>query len=331
MKSRFGIVGFRLWTLVACAAFPARLGAESLRVAITDAVTVSHENPSGTSVSLSQGGAVLISLDGEVRFLRGVELEFTVPQTFLPHRGSLALVVYGDLNHVPAPGVADIEARQYSFDPVPNKIQSVYQIPLRPRHGLRGSPYAQVQAAVLPPASFPVLFHVMPIIKGLSEDLAAMHFTLTVRPILSDEGIVRVVPRFPENLPGRPFTVLIDGEVMERPLERLLREGEHHLAIISGDYRNESRVFLVERGKILSLTITLQDPTPLVIFEGPENARVFFDGEAVTSAGPFPVEAGLHEVRFVLSDYTITRNITVQRGKTYRLALAVDLLVEESD
>jgi hypothetical protein len=315
-----------------CAASPVKLSAESFRVQVAGALSVSGGNPGGASLSLSLFEAAVISLGSDIRFLRGVEIEFTVPQSFLPYRGSLALVVYSDLDRVPAPGIADLEARQYSFDPVPNKLQSVYQIPLRSRHGLRTTPYAQVQSPVLLPASFPILFRVMPIVKGISEELENLRFTLTVKPIFSDEGAVYIIPRYPENLSNRPFTVLIDDEVVDRPHEeRVLREGEHHLVILSNDYRNESRVFLVERSKVTALTITLQDPTPLVFFEGPENARIFFDNQPVNVPGPLAAEPGSHEVRFQLSDYAIIKTFSIQRGKTYRLSLAIDLVIQESD
>jgi hypothetical protein len=173
----------------------------------------------------------------------------------------------------------------------------------------------------------------MPVIKGLSTELENMVFQLTARPILSDEGAVRIQARYPEQLQGRPFTVLIDDVLIENPAEeRLLREGEHHLMVLSDDYRNESRRFMVERAKTLELAIQLQDPSPLMIFEGPENARIFLNERLIPNTlEPVMVEPGIHEVKFQVGDYTITRSVTVLRGKTYRMALAVDINVSESD
>jgi hypothetical protein len=144
---------------------------------------------------------------------------------------------------------------------------------------------------------------------------------------------VRIIPRYPENLAPRPFTALIDDEVVEQPQEtRLLKEGEHSLVIISNDYRNESRRFVIERGKILDLSIPLRDTTPLVYFEAPDNALILFDGETVDpSRQPISVEPGPHEVQFQVGDYSMVKSLTVLRGKTYRVALAVDLSVSESD
>ncbi|MDR1410591.1 MAG: hypothetical protein LBI91_00125 [Spirochaetaceae bacterium] len=310
---------------------PVFLEAESFRTVVAGTAMVSVDNPDGVSIPLSIVDSALIALGREIRFFRGVELEFTVPQNYLPYRGSMALSVYGELDRVPETGVTDLQARQIFIEPIQNKIQSVYQIPLRQRHGLRSTPYVAVIPVTLP-SSFPLLFRVMPLIKGLTDEVEALRFVLNVKPILSDEGAVRVVPRYPDNLPDKPFTLLIDDEVIDRPREeQVLREGEHHLLILSNDYRNESRVFMVERGRILELGISLQDPTPLIIFEAPENARIYFDNAPVDPGRPLPVEPGPHEVRFQLSDYAVVKPILVQKGKTYRVAMAVDLTVTETD
>jgi hypothetical protein len=325
MKSRYGFFVFFIF-------FSFQAQAESLRVLIAGRLEVAQNNPGGSSVPLGFNGSALIGLEGDVRFLRGVELELSAPQLWLSHRGSLAMAVYADLDRAPAPGTADIQARRTSFEPLPNKIQMVYQVPVRAAHGLRSSPYVTVLAGI-PPDSFPLLFQITPVIKGLSAELENMVFQLTAKPILSDEGAVRIQARYPEHLQGRPFTVLVDDVLIENPAEeRLLKEGEHHLMVLSDDYRNESRLFMVERAKTLELAIQLQDPSPLLIFEGPENARIFLNERPVpNTAEPVMVEPGVHEVTFQVGDYTITRSVTVLRGKTYRMALAVDINVSESD
>jgi hypothetical protein len=330
MKIRYGIGGV-FWVIALLC--PLALRAESVRVYIAGTALVSLNNPGGSSVSLSFADSALILLNEDTRFFRGIELEFTTPQSYLAYRGSLALAMYADLDKVPEAGIADLQVRQLIFEPVPNKIQSVYQIPLRAHHGLRTTPYVTVLREVTSPASFPVLFRIFPVIKGLNEEFETMRFSLHVKPILSDEGAVRLIPKFPENLQDRPFTVLIDDQVIEKPgEERLLREGQHHLVILSNDYRNENRLFVVDRGKTLDLTITLQDPTPLVIFEAPENAVIYFDNQPLGSiTGPMPVEPGIHEVKFQLSDYAIVKSLVVQKGKTYRVSMSVDVQVSESD
>ena len=306
--------------------------AESFRALVTGETTVTAENPEGASLRLAYNHSAVIRLGRDMRFFRGIELELSAPQDWLLYQGSLALLVYAELNRQPSGGVNDLEGRRIAFEPLQNKIKTVCQIPIRPAHGLRSGPYATVSDGITGPASFPVLFRLMPIIKGLSEDLENMQFLLTVKPILGDEGAVKLSFRYPEQLKDRPFTVLIDDVPVENTgEERLLKEGEHHLVVLSDEYRNESRRFMVEKGKIIELTVDLQDPTPQLIFEAPENAQIYLDNKLIPRGNsPILVEPGVHEARIQVGDYSLTKTISVQRGKTYRITLAVGIDIEES-
>ena len=326
MKIRIGTI---LLFLLIC--FQAE--GESVRVLIAGIHKISLKETEGVSVTLSYISSSLIQLEGDTRFFRGIQLELTSPQNFLVHRGSLAAALYGDLDRTPGTGTADLECRRLGFEPLPAKIQTIYQVPMKAGHGLRTSPYATVLTGVIPPSSFPLLFRLMPVIKGISDDIERMVFNLTVKPIMSDEGALKLSFRYPYNLMSRPLTVLIDDVIIDNPgEERLLKEGEHHLFIISEDYRNQSSRFVVERAKTLYLTVELQDTTPLLIFEYPEETRVYLDNVLVQNPKiPKPVEPGLHEVRFQISDYTIIRTLMVQKGKTYRVAMSVDVNISESE
>ncbi|MDR0378017.1 MAG: hypothetical protein LBH70_09520 [Spirochaetaceae bacterium] len=330
MKNQHG-VGCMFTFILLILPFP--LEAESLRVSIAGSTEVVLGDSEKQPIPLSYTDSALIRMDEDSRFFRAVEVEFMTPQNYLPYQGSLALEVYADLNAVPDTKVADIEARRIFFEPIPNKILNVYQIPIKQGHGLKTSPYVTVLPETVFPPSFPVLFRVVPTIKGVREEIEAMRFSLRVKPILGTEGAVRLIPKYPENLRDRPFTVHIDDMVIENPNEELmLKEGEHHLVILSNDYRNENRVFVIERGKTLELTIALQDPTPRVIFEAPETARIFFDDHLVVSRETsMPAAPGVHAVKFELSDYSIVKSLTVQKGKTYRVSMAVDVQISEND
>jgi len=309
------------------------VNAEAFRTVIEGSIEVSPERPAGNSVSVGINSSVIITLGSEARFLRGIEIEITSPQNWLAHRGAVGISVHNNINPQTSHGVTDLDANRTAFDPLPARLQTIYQIPVRQSHGLRTTTTVTVLPAVAQLSTFPILFRMMPVIKGLSDELENMNFNLTVRPIISDEGAIRLVPRYPPQLRNRPFTVLINGNVIANTQDQIvLREGEHHLVILSDDYRNESRRFVVERAKVNDLIIELQDPTPILILEAPQNAVIFLDNvifqrnrESVT------VEPGVHEIKFQIGDYTITRNLNVQRGKTYRVALTVDLTIQEEN
>ena len=320
--------------LTICLLFPVIcLQAESFRAVVESSIEVTHEKTAGSTVSLGVDGSILISLGGEMRFLRGIELEISAPQVWLLHRGSLVMAVYNNLNPKTAAGTVDIEGSRIAFEPLPGKIQIIYQIPLRPSHGLRTTSYITVPAGVTPADTFPILFNLTPVAKGFTDELEKINFNFTARPILSDEGAVRLIPRYPPQLRGRPFTVLIDDVLIDNISSlNFLREGEHHLVILSEDYRNESRRFVVERAKVLDLIVELHDPAPLIIFEGPQNASIFLDNVPIYQIQePIAAEPGQHEVKFQIGDYTIIKTMNIQRGKTYRISLEMDLTINEED
>ena len=310
-----------------------KLSAEPLRIMLAGTHIISSENPEGSITSISYTDSTAIILDGDLRFLRGIQLDLTAPQSYLLQRGGLAAVFYMELDNVPPIGAADVTARQISMEALPVKILNTWQIPLKPSHGLRSSPYITIPANIVPPSSFPILFRLMPVIKGISEEMEKMIFQLQVKPILSNEGILKINFIYPEKLPNKPLIVLIDDVITENPWDEfLINQGEHNLVILSDYYRNFSSKFIIEKAKINELTIEMQDPTPLLIFEYPENTRIYVDNVRVTTPEKaFPVEPGQHEIRFQISDYSIVQLVTVQMGKTYKIALSVDVNIKESD
>jgi len=313
--------------------FPAiMLYPESFRAVVEGNILVAPEKTNENTASIGINGSAIINLGADIRFINGIELEITAPQTWLSYRGALVMMMFSTLNPKPnALGIIDLNGRRIAFEPLPSRLRIVYHIPIRNGHGLRTTTSVTVPTAVIQPGTFPILFRLMTVEKGLPAAFEQLSFSITARPIFSNEGAVRIIPRYPPQLRNRPFTVLINDNVINNISEEIiLREGEHHLVILSEDYRNESRRFIVERTKTIELTIDLQDPTPIIIFEGPQNAEIFLNNTLVTE-GTVTVEPGVHEVRFRIGDYTVIRSINVQRGKTYRISLDIDLNVHEED
>ncbi|MCL2184798.1 MAG: hypothetical protein FWB86_02945 [Treponema sp.] len=308
---------------------------QSFRTIVEGSVEITSERISETPVTISTNGSVIINIGTDPRFLRGVELEISAPAAWVQprFRNMLIMSICNDLYPKSASGITDFTSRQLATAPLPSRLSIIYHIPVRTNHGLRNTTSVIVPTAIIQPESFPILFNLRPIDKGLPPEVENMTFNVTARAIFSDEGAVRLEPRYPPQLRNRPFTVLINDNVITNILEDIiLREGENHLVIISENYRNESRRFIVERGKIIDLIIELQDPAPIIIFEGPQNAQIFFDNvPIVQNREPIIAEPGSHEIKYQIGDYTIIRSINVQRGKTYRIALDVNLNIIEED
>ncbi|MDR2490870.1 MAG: PEGA domain-containing protein [Spirochaetaceae bacterium] len=307
--------------------------AESLSMTGADILEIAADRPNGMSTLISSGESALVVLEKDTRFFSGVEFEITAPAAWISHHGALAVAFYSSLDRLPEGYTGNIQVKELRFEPLPNKIQNIYQIPVRQGHGLRSTPYVSILREPVMPDEFPVLFRIVPMGTAHDDEAGAMEFRLTVKPVFSDEGAVRVYLRYPEHLQDKPVAVLIDGKVIENPAqERLLKEGEHQITALSADYRNQNRRFMVERGKPLLITLTLQDLTPQMIFETPANAHIFLDEKPVHSTThPLAVEAGKHDVKIQVSDYSIIRSINVQKGKTYRITFTIDMAISEHE
>ncbi|MCA1949178.1 MAG: hypothetical protein LDL24_01285 [Treponema sp.] len=321
----------RLYALACLLSILAPLEAETFRTTLKGSIEVSPHKPEGKSLTLTYIDSVVVSLTQDAAFLRGIELELKVPQIYLKYRSSVGLSIYKGNKEILKPGVIDFDLERLAFEIIPAKLQAVYQIPLRQGHGLKTSPYVTVPTGIIPPQSFPLVLRLMPLIKGLSEEVETMEFVLTVRPIVADEGALRLNIKTPEAMKDRPFTVLIDGAVIpDYSKERILKTGEHHLSIVSEDFRTESRTFFIERAKTADLTIDLRDTTPLLVFEAPENTKIFFDDTLVTNPRQSQlVEPGLHTVRFQVGDYSVIKQLLIEKGKTYRIALIIDVDIKD--
>ena len=90
------------------------------------------------------------------------------------------------------------------------------------------------------------------------------------------------------------------------------------------------RSCIVERGKITQLEVQLKSITPLLHIQAPEHTAVFLDNQEITlSKEPLPVAVGVHTVVFKMGTYELTRQITVEEGKTYEMTMTMDVLLQE--
>ncbi|MDR1149521.1 MAG: hypothetical protein LBK66_12915 [Spirochaetaceae bacterium] len=305
--------------------------AESFRVLVKDRIQLNDDSAAGVSVSLAYNDSVLIFLPQDVRFIRGIELELTAPQAWLAYDGGISFGLYSNLDRIPGALPTDIECTPLFFEQVPDKIQTIYQIPLRAQHGLRGTPYLTLLKTPALPENFPLLLRLMPSAKNWNKELETVRFQLNVKPVFSDEGILTVNIQPPEFFPNGTYVLLIDEQVINKlSAEIFIKEGEHSLTLLSPDYRAEKRRFVIERGKTLNLSVPLHDLTPLIIFEAPEQARIFIDNiPIIRTETPFAVEPGLHDIRIQVSDYTIVKTAAIEKGKTYRISIIMDMRITE--
>jgi hypothetical protein len=304
--------------------------AETVETHIAGTIELAEGAVDAPAVSLAFDDAVMVTLIGTPRFFIGVEFELNAPAAWLAAGGGLAIAFYNKVNSITT-GNYSVELLETAA--LETQIQTVYQVPFTRDGPLHNTPYVTVLGKAAPQADFPLMFRLLPLSREVSDAVRAMRFQLSVRPITSDNGAVKVTINTPPDVDNKPYTVFIDDKIIEQPAEEhILPSGEHHLMLIASDYRNESRRFILERGKTLDITITLQDLTPLVLFETPANAIIIIDETRFTpSTTPKPLAPGPHTIKIQVSDYTIIKTLYARKGKTYRVSFIVNLDIVEED
>jgi hypothetical protein len=302
--------------------------AEMVKAPIAGKLLVNTAENEAVTAVFPETQAIILDIDGDTRFLRGVEIELTAPQNIFA-RNAFVLTLYREVKET-GETADEWDAKQVYTENLAGKIAPVYQIPFRVDSGFRRTPYVTVLPEVLDATAFPLLLRVTPV-KALSDETAL--FQLSVKPVSGDEGAVKLTLRYPQLLRDRPVSVLIDDEVVENIVAvQLLREGEHQLLIISEDYRTESRRFYVDRGKTTEISITLKDTTPLLLFEAPDRALIFINNRRIIAIdAPYPIAPGIYDIKIQVSDYTIIKTVQIQKGKTYRVAFTMDMSVDETN
>jgi hypothetical protein len=300
------------------------MAAETVQAVSAGKLVIDTSGDKTLIAAFSENHAVILDLDGDTRFLRGLEIELTVTSTVAQNA---AVSFYRDIKET---NENEWEGTPVYTEQLAGKIATVYQVPFRPNSGFRRTPYVSLLPEPIEETAFPVLLCVRQA-KVPTEEIALFH--LSVKPIHGDEGAVKLTLRYPQLLRDKPVSVLIDDEVVENVADpQFLREGEHRLLVISEDYRTESRRFLVDRGKTTEIVITLKDTMPLLLFEAPDRALIFVNNKRIITTGaPYPIAPGTYDIKIQVSDYTIIKTVQIQKGKSYRVAFTIDMSVSETD
>jgi hypothetical protein len=293
-------------------------------------VSVFAENPSQI-VNMGYNDALEIVIPDTPLFLQGVELSIKIPQDILAFRNSVGYAVYEQVSPAPSEDVIDYSAQRLQLEPLPSKLSFVLQIPFITEHKLKSSPYAAVFPGVFLQERAPYLFRLMPVMKGLPENIAELIFAVEVKPLLTNEGLLLLSVAYPDER-REAVTIRIDEipvEDISKPL--MLSAGMHHLSIVSEYYRNEVRVFNVDQAKRTQLEVALQDIAPTIVVVGPDNAAAVLNDEIpVVFREPITVTPGENSIRFTVGDYEVKRTIDVQQGKSYTVSLTIDVQITET-
>ena len=309
------------------------LSAQELRTVVAGIAPLQAESPEGSRLVMGYNDAVGVTMPRESPFIQGFEIELKLPPALASSAVAFAYELWRRVEPALDKARYGYKGERIITQPLPARAGFVIQIPVRRDHAMKSGPYATVMPTIVEPRDFPFLLKLVPLAKGASPELEAAQIQVRIRPVLSDEGGLRLILKYPEGQAERGSVVAtVDDKRFDPAGTLVLKAGAHRLLVSSEAYRDESRSFVVEQGRVLEIAVELQDTTPLLVIEAPDSALVLVDGSRVDHVAKpqMAIEPGEHSASCKIGDYSLSRKFTVARGKTYRLVLSVDLSVQES-
>jgi hypothetical protein len=291
-------------------------------------VAISSEKSDGETVSLRYNEAVAILYPADPTFIQGLEFELRIPKAFQGSESSVAWSVYSSITPRPATDRLDYYGDLVATQPLPARVSMNLILPTADRHGIKSGPFASLIPMVVGEDRFPLVFKLSPIGKGLQPAMESAEFKLTIRPVLRDEGGIRVSVSYSDGTEHPGTSVFVDDRRVEDPHSLILaKKGARVVRVSAEGYSEEVITVAVEPGKIVPLNVAMTPNAPLLIIQAPSGAFVSIDGQTVPQAelSGLAVDPGEHTLLFRIGDYSMTRKFMALRGKVYRVVLSVEL------
>lgn len=308
------------------------LTAESFRVSKLHPVEITQDYAEATA-KLGINESLAIVLPEDKTFIEGLELKFEIPESVAYWMDSVACSVYTNIKPYPTSNQIDYSGTRVYVSTLPGKLSWILQIPFKNDNHLKTNQYTTKIDTVFDVSQNFVFVRLQPVMKGVPEETLNAIIPITVKPILSDQGMLDLTLTTAQG-ELEHCTVFIDDKMVdfyENSKKIILNTGVHDLTVVSENYRNEVRTVRIDQAKTTPLNVEMKGIEPTLLIIAPEGTKVLLDGEPCSKLGvEFPVSEGEHKIQFKIGDYDIIRTISVIKGKTYTANFTLDLNISEN-
>ena len=266
-------------------------------------------------------------------FVQGVELVFSIPENTRNFRNSFALYLYRDIQPEPDTSISHYRGNQFFMQILPYTSEFSLKIPFDSSHTLRKEADSVVTAPI-GKDDFPLVVTMLPISKGLPPQGKNASVTMTVRPLYSEKGGLRLIIDDAEGLLAEETAVMIDDSEVEWPQDYYSLDPGFHRVVINNP-QGGTREFniAVEQGKFTEVRHTMQRALPRVIFSPEEGVSYYLDGEEISredQGRPLDCEPGRHRVSVRLNDQiTLSEEYIFSPGENVTISLDLQILLEK--
>ena len=332
---------FSLLIIASVYSYGSLLFAETFRVAKCHIIDLKEDISFSASQKLGLNDALAVYLPEERLFLEGIEFKMEIPQDMALWRDCCGAYIYDGIRPAPTGQQIDFSGSKIFFGVVPGKLSWILQLPLTKNAQFKTNQYTKTIEAIPSANGNFVFLRLQQIMKGVPDEVMNAKITVTVRPILSDKGLLKVKLSTPSGTELKTddqennVSIFVDNEAyLTQDAQKgfVLGTGIHNVSVISENYRTEVRKVRIDQAKTTELEIVLKSIEPTVLITAPEGATVYLDDEKFEDLGKeVEISEGDHKIRCGIGDYEIVRSISVTKGRSYKVNLTVDLQISEDE
>ncbi len=304
--------------------------AETFRVRKVCSVSLSGDSIEEQNAVLGINDSLAVFMPADMTYLEGFELKIKIPQIVADWRDSVAFSVYDGIKPKPNVSSIDYSGTRIFVTPLPARPNWIVQVPLKNQNSIKNNGYIAKIDAVPDVSGGYTFIRFQPAMKGVPDETYEAKLNVFVKPVLMNKGTLKLDVSAPGGQAAN-YELFVDDEPHVLLNGKILLEaGKHNINIQSEEFRNEVRTVYIEQAKTSEIQVALKSLAPTLTVTAPENSDVFIDDKKVESFGTeFVVSEGEHIVKCQLGSYEIVRSLSIEKGKTYSVNLAVDLEISE--
>ena len=317
------------------------LYAETFRVAQCHIVELTEDVSFSATKKVGLNDSVAVYIPEDRLFLEGIEFKMDIPEDMAIWRDCCGAYFYDGIRPAPKAQQIDYSGNKIFFGVVPGKLSWILQLPLTKNAQFKTNQYTKTIETIPSAQGNYVFLRLQQIMKGVPDEVMNSKITITVRPILSDKGLLKVKLSTLEGSEAKVdgqeenISIFIDNNaylIADAEKGFVLGTGIHNISVISENYRTEVRKVRIDQAKTTELEVILKSIEPTVLITAPEGATVYLDDEKFEDLGKeVVITEGDHKIRCGIGDYEIIRTISVTKGRSYKVNLTVDLQISEDE
>ena len=282
-----------------------------------------------SSVAFSAGDLVALDLGDSPELYAAYRIHIRIPEAIRNMRGAYAMYIYRDISPKPTPETMRYNGSRVDFFLVPPISPFSVTLPLVDSYRQENTIDAITIDRTFGQEDFPVVFAILPVMKGIPSSSKDEVFTADLRPLYKEKGVL--VLAYPHDKNSYlPFELLINDEPVSTSSNmHVLAPGFYTISLKSDHYADKRYNIAIEKGLYATVTIPFEPITPTITVVAPEAATVFLDGSLLDamSRTDIGIESGEHSVHIRLGDYSLSRTFVVEPGESYTVELEMEISI----